>query len=383
MATVARPTPGVWPRTKKVLDRYLAGLIRAVSQPVPAAEQELDGASRQSTCVPPLNEQMLPEAFMQIFREPVRLPRHVVYRLHNAHVSWHGVVVKGWRVFAPSLTYPRFETEFSGLFLFRQFRSQPVAPALQGKVGLVFDQWTPRNYYHWLVDGLPRLLLLRQTHPDCTLLLPGPAVPEYIRTTAAALGFTQLYPITPGVMLRVAELYVPGHTGVYGLQDRAVLSAARDAVLTHLRLPVALPNSPATSGRRVYVSRNRQPHRHLINETELLPVLQRYGFETVYFEDMSFPAQVQLMQETEVLLGIHGANLTNSLFLRPGSTVVELMSETYINPCYFYLANSLGLRYAAVPSTLGSPPEVEYSYADIVTSAALLEQTLHRVCPLP
>ena len=42
------------------------------------------------------------------------------------------------------------------------------------------------------------------------------------------------------------------------------------------------------------------------------------GFETVYTEELSFAEQVRLFSETRCLVSIHGAGLTNLMFMPPG-----------------------------------------------------------------
>ncbi len=58
-----------------------------------------------------------------------------------------------------------------------------------------------------------------------------------------------------------------------------------------------------------------QSVRRLVNEATIEELLQTYGFETVFFEQLTFLEQVQLMRETKIFMGTHGANMTNLMFL--------------------------------------------------------------------
>ena len=95
---------------------------------------------------------------------------------------------------------------------------------------------------------------------------------------------------------------------------------------------------------------------------------------------MTFVEQVRTMYEAAIFIGIHGANLTNILFMTPGSHVIELMSPTYVNPSYLSMADSVGVHYLLVPSTLGSPPEIDKAYADITADPALVELVVLTLC---
>jgi capsular polysaccharide biosynthesis protein len=111
-------------------------------------------------------------------------------------------------------------------------------------------------------------------------------------------------------------------------------------------------------------------------------LLTEYGFETVYFEKLSFVEQVCLMQETKVFIGIHGANMTNVHYMPVGGHVVEILSDDYINLSYLYMSNSAGLNYYIVPSTVSSPPEVFHTYADIITDVNLVEAVIKPICEI-
>ena len=376
MATAPLPTPKPWQRAKRILDRYLSTLGRAMSAPVAAEEIEVAPMPANSVLPRPANAAMVPPVFLDgfadIFAEIQPNFRQVMYRLRAANVAWHGSVVKGLRVFVPSLPQPWIEPELGGSFLLRQLKSQRVPALVAGPVGLAFDSWSG-NYFHWIAEVLPRLALLRKVQPNCVVLVPGPNPPDYITRTVRALGFQHTYALAPGQLVQVTDLWVAARPGRHGYMLPELVREVREAVMTSL---VASFDPANRATRRLYVSRSRQNWRQLTNEAAVVSVLERYGFETIYFEDMSFVEQVRTMYEAAIFIGIHGANMTNLLFMEPGTHVVEMMSHTYVNPSYLAMADSIGVQYSLVPSTVGSPPEVENNYADITADPALVEQVV-------
>jgi capsular polysaccharide biosynthesis protein len=77
-------------------------------------------------------------------------------------------------------------------------------------------------------------------------------------------------------------------------------------------------------------------------------MLSERGFDSVDCGKMSVQEQAEVFGSAEVVVGAHGAALTNLVFCRPGTRVVELFSPAYVNPCYRDLCVAAGLRHAAV-----------------------------------
>ena len=75
----------------------------------------------------------------------------------------------------------------------------------------------------------------------------------------------------------------------------------------------------------IYISRRKARGRFILNEEALEAMLAEFEAESVCLEDFSFKEQVTLMQRTRLLISIHGAGLTNMMFMQEGGTVIEIL----------------------------------------------------------
>jgi len=66
-------------------------------------------------------------------------------------------------------------------------------------------------------------------------------------------------------------------------------------------------------------------------------------------------SQAQLFSDADVLVSLHGAGLTNMLFMRPGSFIVEIMPGEYDKPTYRELSRNLGHDYHRVQTRNAKP----------------------------
>jgi capsular polysaccharide biosynthesis protein len=195
------------------------------------------------------------------------------------------------------------------------------------------------NYYHFLTDVLPRLELLRRAgvEPDRYLVNRDlPFQSELLDTLG--IGAERVLTSAAHPHVRAERLLVPS------LPD------------SHLRTPPwlirwlrgrLLPRTVAPAHRRLYVSRGtRRNTRYVTNEQEVLAALVPLGFECVDPGTHSVAEQIRLFSEAELVVGAHGAGLTNLAFCTEGAGVVELFPPDYVNVCYWALCNAAGgLRY--------------------------------------
>jgi hypothetical protein len=232
-------------------------------------------------------------------------------------------------------------------------RDSGATQSFETAVSLV-GPWTD-NYYHWHLDYLCRLAALSSyieatgRHPP--LLLP-PNTTEWMRATLSLVGYDKDEWITwDGRRTAVDQLIVPAlpretegsaptiSNHYYSLNSSAVrwlgerMLSNADDITSHT------PDSG-----RLYVSRQGGDTRRVNNLDELSPTLEAYGFERFRPEDYSVAEQVRAFADADVVLGVHGAGLTNLLFARD-ATLVEMFGS-YVNPVFYALAIQTGNEYA-------------------------------------
>ncbi len=117
---------------------------------------------------------------------------------------------------------------------------------------------------------------------------------------------------------------------------------------------------PSSKGRRLFVAREAGGRRQCLNQDEVAKELEAEGFESVNPGAMSIQEQMQLFAESEFVIGVHGAALTNFLFVPPGCRVVELANGIK-QAFYGDLSEGRGLDYTII---MGTPDGVGDHHAD-------------------
>ncbi len=215
-----------------------------------------------------------------------------------------------------------------------------------------------KNYYHWMNDVLPRLAVLERAGialDSIDHFLVDPLVHPFQAESLARFGIEEdrLLTIDRVEYLTAEELFVP----VYGSNSLGLRQGAWNPRFLRDRLGTGAPDADAPRPtRRLWISRGTEGARAVRNETEVLAALAPLGFETVRCERLSVAEQAALFADAATVLGPHGAGLSNIAFCRPGTLVVELFG-THIEPCFWTLAETTGLRHAVLRCAPPAPDD--------------------------
>lgn len=200
----------------------------------------------------------------------------------------------------------------------------------------VTDEWSA-NYFHWMTDCLPRIWEGIEMAPNSPILLPQSFENLRYVTDSLKLAGLEVIFFRKNENLKIAELTLTARTATFPNFLEPLARKTRE------RLSL---NPTQTPWKKVYISRKLAPKRKAHNEEQVESFLQENGFEIVYAEKLSLLEQIKLMSETSLLVCLHGAALTNMLFLPKTSKVLELRNAgDAITQCYFNLASALELDY--------------------------------------
>ncbi len=205
---------------------------------------------------------------------------------------------------------------------------------------LITDRYSS-NYFHWISEALPKLTLLREKGFFGMVVLPVQYkdIP-YVISSLEMLGWENRF-YSNNVILSSPCFYIPDDTAQSGSQHPVYFIQARDLLLNSCHTKDSRLHSKI-----VFINRQESATRRIQNWDEIKIVLENFGIAIINLEENTLQEQIQLMQTAEILIGVHGAGLTNMCFMRPGSKVVEIRrDDDKLNYCYFKLANTCKVNY--------------------------------------
>ncbi len=194
------------------------------------------------------------------------------------------------------------------------------------------------NYYHWLIETVPTIRYVReyeqQTGTDVALLIPADP-PPWCGETLDLLGIPEdkVKYLNQNIQ-RVEKLIAPS----FPTQTREDYEWIVRTVLANLPSRVR-----DKAGGNVYISRSSAIERRVVNENEVMAALSPYDFDRHRLENNTVTENVVLFNEADIIVGAHGAGLSDLIYSTNG-TVIELFGSKVKDP-YEELARTMDVPY--------------------------------------
>lgn len=285
-----------------------------------------------SSIVMPRHGQDLPQEFAEK-EHPKIFPDQYAFILDNVELLgpigvcyWDGDLVLDVAYFGRMDLWDRNRPYFNQAIEARMKYSPTM-----GKAGGVYCSlmgvWSG-NYFHWNLEILPMLKAVKLYeeiyHEEVTLLVEHFAKP-WVYQSLGAFGMKNIRPIQH-MNYSIDRLIVPPP----GRRDGYTLLPSIDFLQTNNVYP--------RSVKMIYISRSDATKRQITNESEVISFLSERGFSPVVLSGMSWQDQVSLFKGANIVIGPHGAGLTNIAYCKPGTKVIEIATPEYFNPCFYTLA---------------------------------------------
>lgn len=198
------------------------------------------------------------------------------------------------------------------------------------------------NLWHWLNESMPRILALEREGYKGLYLVPGGA--HDVDNCLELFGIAKDRIVhNQGRPFRVKRLMVPPRLSGFQL-------AANMPLTRFLREKLLEATGTLPGTKRLYVKRIGR--RRILNEADLLPVLQDFGFETLIPEEVTLKEEFLALSNAECSLMAHGANSALVLAQKSRSLFIELFSNRYVSYTSLHAVRLLGLQYHSLVQEL-------------------------------
>jgi hypothetical protein len=198
-----------------------------------------------------------------------------------------------------------------------------------------------RNYYHWTIQCAFSAFLFNRIH----LARPHFIFPRVGRNAQALLECVGCQPdqttfLAKDSIANISRAWTSNAAYRDFVYTPSALLADFSSAVTSSLLKLYKP-----SPQKIYISRRDSSNRVMQNEADVEKWMEQHGFQVFRLSGLSLEDQVLLFHSASTIVAPHGAGLTNIVYCKPGTTVHELVSEGYTNPCFARIGQMMMLRY--------------------------------------
>ena len=212
------------------------------------------------------------------------------------------------------------------------------AKKISGNVAFLCNRWGSKAFFHWLLGLLPKLHLL-QSHKayrniDYVYMYDPSA--NFNQESLEALGISSDFILDASTLpaIKCEKLFIPKFShGVF--IDTWVIDFLMN---TFLKI-----NQPLKEFRYIYIRRTNK--RVLLDEEVLIEELLLSGFKVVELEKYSLVEQASILYSADKIIAPHGAGLSNIVYCRKNTVLLELFSPHYVNNCFEKIARIKDMNY--------------------------------------
>lgn len=202
------------------------------------------------------------------------------------------------------------------------------------EAGIHFSKDHSVNYFHWLIECLPRLQLIKHLDPAIPLLVDDELPPQLLEALDLLnTDKREIIRLKRYHRYLVKKLYYPSALSIIhdnytqpaydkdAIYSRKAINFIKNTVLQKLNIQ----NPPPW--RKIFLSRKNARYRQLLNTMEIEDYLSTQGFEIVFPEHLSFYAQVQLFSQANLIIGQSGAGMANIIFAPKNCKILMLYNN--------------------------------------------------------
>ena len=206
--------------------------------------------------------------------------------------------------------------------------------------GIWFTDHKSHVYFHWILDSLQRAEISYKYQKEYPLLVPEELYEiAFVSESLEHLGF-EYKVLDKNQIYKLKEVVIISKTAQTGNYNKYILDNLVKRFFSFSKKEKSSPN------KNLFILRKQKRGRNIKNLHEIESILEKYNFETIEFENFNFKEKIKLLSNCKNLVGIFGSGLTNMIFMKKNTNVIEIRRKNDDkNNAFFSLASSMNINY--------------------------------------
>lgn len=277
-------------------------------------------------------------------RKTVHSPEAWVYTLREAQLVHGGLILtSGGDIVSESLINRHDFRRIAGTFRIsgdRALSCETIRPdqVVRGGEAVLLSQPWDENYGHWLIETLPRLLMVERIQDISRLKIivfaKKKAIDEVYARSLFWLGVPEDKIVWVNSAAFVERLIYPTPLTIQPWIKSEI------CVETLERIARSVMGAQPSTLKKIYISRNADSSdRKLRDEDDIIGIVEKQGYTVVHCGQHDFDEQVRLFSAATHIVGNLGAGFVNMGFAPRGVRILALTSPLMPDDFFYDLAS--------------------------------------------
>lgn len=190
----------------------------------------------------------------------------------------------------------------------------------QQNIGNYFLFGGENNYWHFLIDFMPRLFCLNDImNQEIQIIIPADLDKKYFEFI---IKYCELVKLDKPKFIKINRENL-----IYSFET-LIFTSRPSISFDYVFYNKFIGNSILKKKtRNLYVKRGNTINRKVLNENELIKFLQKYNYEIIDCAKMAIEEQIKVFSEAKNIIIPSGAAMANLLFVADNINVVEIRSN--------------------------------------------------------
>ncbi len=273
------------------------------------------------------------DKIISFFEEIYRVYQIHNGRIYNDNVENVAVISNNQIINGPSYQQIKGELKTAKNNICLNIGTPRIKKKFKGRVlNLAQGASGHNNFSHWLLDMLPKLKLYNEIfkYDDLDYLYLN-KLNSFQKKSLELLGLQNLKIIDSKDYhhIQCDELIATQHPSYF---KGFILDQAKyvpDWIVLWLRDSFLEKSKKIDIKKNIFIDRSLSNFKHsqIINLEETQNLLREKNFDIVKLENLSFDEQIYIFSNAEIVIGAHGAGLTNLCFSKEKTKVIEIRSS--------------------------------------------------------
>ena len=251
----------------------------------------------------------------------------------------------------------------------------------KGNLLSLIQDASENNYSHWLLDILPRLKIFEENNSmeeiDYFLLPELKYSFHYETLKILNIPFDKILSDRKNRHIESEKLFVTDHPWYKKGFIHDEMINMPEWIIVWLRNKFLSEAENDHNNNKIYIDRSDSLFNHckIINSEQLWNPLKKNGFRKFKLTEINFKSQVGLFNFADIIIGAHGAGLSNIIFSKPSSRVIEIKPKDHVNKFFTRVSKINNLEHKEIISR-PLPPDTKNENGDILVDLDEIEKLI-------